>query len=285
MPYHHYISAFHLAEFAAEPASRRRESRIWVHDLEQEKAWPTSAAKAGGQGNYNAVEDVSGVDPEAVENLISVRIEDAASAVIRQVNTDFALPVGDEWESLITYLALLQANNPARRGALDDAQNQALKFMAQMMLASPETFEAAQAECRRDGVPLLGDMTYEQLEKLVASGIDYTIPSTQHVRGLGKLVGAARMFLSDRKWTLLVAEDGASDFICGDHPVVGLPSMAPEVVVPLGRRTCLFSQKDSLPPEVTANQGMVAEVNRRQLNDTSRFVYSSSDTFIVGRDI
>lgn len=278
MPYHHYVSAFHLAEFSANPARRRRDSKIWVHDLDQRRSWRTSAAKAGGHGNYNTLQNVPGVDPEAVEGLISEKIEKAASDVIRQTNTNLTLPNEDEWEALFTYLALLQVNNPARRGALEDAQNQALTFMGQMMLASPDTFERAQAECRRDGVPLLGDMTYEQLEDMLASGISYTVPITQHVRGLGKLVDTARKFLSERKWSLLVAAEEAPNFICGDHPVVGLPSMDPEVVIPLGRRICLLSQRDPIPPRVEVGLGVVAEVNRRQLDAASRFVYSSIET-------
>lgn len=281
MAYHHYISAFHLAEFSLKPVRQMRRSRIWVHDLAQAKSWPTSAAKAGGQGDYNAVQDVPGLDAQAVESLISVEIEGPASSTIRQVNTDLRLPDGDKWEFLLTYLALVQANNPARRATVNESQNQALKLMARMMLASPETIEAAQAEFRGDGVPLLGDLPAEHLQEMAARGFDHRAPATHHVRGLGQLVEAARAFLADRQWTLLVAPDGPLDFICGDHPVVGLPSMALEVLIPLGRRTCLLSRREALPPRIEANPAIIAKANRRQLDHAGRFVYSSSQTFEV----
>lgn len=88
------------------------------------------------------------------------------------------------------------------------------------------------------------------------------------------------MFLSSRKWTLLVAEEEAADFICSDHPVVGLASVDPEVLVPLGRRTCLYSRRDPLSAEISVDQDLVAEINGRQLNAASRFVYSQSATFL-----
>ncbi len=166
MPYHHYISAFHLAEFSINPVRKRRQSRIWVHDLSQGTTWTTSASKAGGEGDYNGIENVPGLGSQSVESLINEKVETPASSVVRQINTDLRLPIGEQWESMLAYIALLQANNPSRRAALEESQNQALTFMARMMPTKPETIPEVQAEFRRDGVPILGNTPVKQLQDM-----------------------------------------------------------------------------------------------------------------------
>ena len=280
MPYHHYVSAFHLAEFSARPTRRRRRSPIWVHDLEAGRSWPTIAAKAGGETDYNAVQNVVGVSPEAAESWISESVEQRASDVLRTTVQTQDFPAPASWEVLLTYLALLKANNPARRGAMEDGQRQVLTFMAQMMVASPDTFERAQAECRRDGFPLLGNLSLDELRARLATGrIDHDVSTTAHVRGLPQHMALVRAFLSERPWSLLAADADAPDFACGDRPVVGLPSVDPEVVVPLGRRTCLISSVSVPAGRHPVGSGAVAEVNRRQRGAATRFVYSSEPSF------
>ena len=60
---------------------------------------------------------------------------------------------------------------------------------------------------------------------------------------------------------------------------MGLPSVDPEVLIPLGRRTCLLSAASVRPGTLAVGARTVAEVNRRQQAYATRFVYAPGETF------
>jgi hypothetical protein len=298
MPYHHYIAAFHLAEFSSE---RERSGQLYVFDLEQSRTWRTTVSRAGGETGYNAVQGVPDLDPEAIEQLLG-RYETAAAPVLRSVNDTLMLPRGDELDALLQYVALLSANNPARRRAMNDTQEQMLYFMAKMMLGRPETFEAAQAECRRDGVPLIGEISYQQLQALVEDGLSYSMPNVAHLRGMGNIVDFLVSMLQERTWSILIAPPEVSDFICGDRPVVltwtaeraarleaaaegemvpppGFAMPDTELIVPLGRRVTLVGVIGGDSRRLRGDQEIIGEANRRMLRHATRFVYSAEEHF------
>ena len=300
MPYHHYVSAFHLAEFTA---SRTRTSNIWVVDLEQRKRWKRLVTRAGGQNTYNGPPVVYG---ESVEALIGRRYEAPAAPVLRRVNDDLSVPEGEDMDALLNYVALVSFNGPSRRGAMNDAQEQALCFMAQMMVAHPETFEAAQAKCRRDGVPLLGAMSYEELKTALESGhFSYMMAPSAHTQAIAEGVAELSRMLNTRIWSLLVAGPAVPDFVCSDAPVALVwtvdnahrsPGLSPkdrwvpppgflsedsEVTVPLGRRTCLVGTYGGASRVQTVGVSHVAEANRRATAQAARFVFSSEETFVL----
>ena len=303
MPYHHYVSAFHLAQFTAEP-ERGRDAGIYQFDLRARRRFSTPVNRAGGEGAYNAVAGVPGIRPESVEEHLGRRYEDPAVPVLRALTSTYARPSEAELHSLLEYFALLSANNPSRRGAMNDGQERGLYFMALQMLASPDTFAAAQAGCRRDGVPVLGDVSYDELRAITAGGsLTYQIPTEAHVRGLEHLIEQVARLLRARTWSLIVAPPDIAEFICGDHPVVigwtverqremeaasrggpvfppGFASEDTEVVVPLSRRTALLGVFGGVAGIARADRRMVAEVNGRMVRTASRFVYSAEPTFI-----
>jgi len=299
LPYHHYVSAFHLAEFTVD---RHRDAMIHVLDLQSRRQWRVPVRRAGGETGYNAAYGVPELDPEAIERLLT-RYEDATAPVLRAVNDTLVLPGGEALGSVLDYVALLAVNNPARRGAMNDSQERALHYMAQMMIANPETFRAAQAECRRDGVPHLGNVSYDELRALVQSGsFTYTMPTVAHVRGMGNLVDHLATLLRRRTWSLLIAPPSAPNLICGDHPVVltwtverhreleaaapGQPVFPPgfampdsELIVPLGRRVGLLGILGGQSRRLLADERVVAEMNGRMIGHASRFVYAAEATF------
>ena len=242
-----------------------------------------------------------GLDSEAIEQLLS-RYEDAAAPILRTINDNLTLPEGDKLRALLYYVALIVANNPARRGGTNQTLERVLYFMAQMMLHGPATFEAAQAECRRDGVPLLGDVSYDELQEMVeGGGVFYEIPTIRHLQGLGVLVDSVASLLMDRDWSLLITPASAPDFISCDRPVnlvwdvvnypdlmiSGQPLPPPgfgmpktQLVVPLGRRVTLLGTFESLPRRLRADLPLVAEINRRIVRHATRFVYSARAEFV-----
>lgn len=307
MPYHHYVSAFHLAHFTAEPRRGRR-AVINELNLDTRRQYRTRVSRAGGEGAYNAVQGMSGLEPEAMEQLLERRYETAAAPVLRTVNETLVLPEGDGRRALLEYVALLSVNNPARRGAMNDAQERVLYSMAQMMIANPDTFEAVQARYRRDGVPLLGDVSYDELRAIVDRGsFEYTMPTVAHLRGMGNLVDHLVALLVERTWSLLIAPHGAPEFICGDRPVVltwtserrrelelaaeGQPIFPPgfaspdtELIVPLGRCVALLGVFGGEPRRLLGDRDVVAEVNGRMLGHATRLVYSAEPMFIFRDD-
>lgn len=223
--------------------------------------------------------------------------------MLRAVNETLRLPRGRDLDVLLDYVAFLSVNNPARRGAMNDAQARMLFFMAQMMVARPETFEAAQAECRRDGVPLLADVGYDELRAALENGsFGYDMPTIAHVRGMGHAVDHLAALLRQRTWSLLIATPGAPDFVCSEHPVpltwtvergrellvagVEWPNSFPgfgmsdsEVVVPLGCRVALVGVFGGTARRIAADARTVAEMDRRMLGQATRYPYSAEPTF------
>ncbi len=299
LPYHHYVSAFHLAEFTVD---RRRNAKIHVLDLQRRQQWLAPVGRAGGERDYNATHGVPNLAPEAIEQLLA-RYEDAAAPVLRAVNDTRRLPSGDSLWALLDYVALLTVNNPARRSAMNDSQDRALYYMAHAMIASPETFQAAQTECRRDGVPILGNVSYEELCALLErNSFTYTMDPIAHLRGMGNRLHHLAALLRQRTWLLLIAPPGAPDLICGDHPVVltwtverrrelkaaarGQPTFPPgyamrdtELIVPLGRRVGLLGVFGGQSRRLLADERVVAEINGRILGHATRFVYAADATF------
>lgn len=296
MPYHHYVSAFHLAEFTPE---RRREGRLFVFDVSRGRRFRSTAGGVGGQQRYNEVQGVEGLGPESIERFLGPEYEIPAAPILRAVNNTGALPVGPDLTALLRYIALLSANNPSRRGAMNDAQEQALRFLAGGLLANPDEFSETQAELREAGVPVLGDADAGELARqLEADSFSYQMSSTDHVRGLGQLVESVAALLSLRTWSLLIATE-APEFVIGDHPVSlhwkaehhspfppGFAMPETEVLIPLSRRIGLLGVFGGESRRLVADTPVVAEANRRILL-RSRYVYSAVPefTFAAGNQI
>ena len=303
MPYHHYVSAFHLAQFTTAPHLGRN-AKIYVLDLPKRALYRTAVKRAGGEGGYNAAQGIPGLGTEEMEALFERRYETPAAPVLRAVNETHRMPRPRDLAVLLDYFAFLSVNNPSRRGAMNDAQQQMLFYMAQMMVAHPETFEAVQVEYRRDGVPLLGDIPLDELRTTLENGtFRYDMPTTAHLRGMGQIVDALRRLLGQRVWSLLIASADAPDFVCGDHPVVltwtversramvargaEWPATVPgfamddtEVVVPLGRRVSIVGTYGGTARRLVADAQNVSGVNRRMLDTATAYVYSAESTFL-----
>jgi hypothetical protein len=296
MAYHHYVSAFHLAEFTPE---RRREGMLWVFDRERGLRWRSAAGGVGGEQRYNEVQGVPGVSSGEIEAYLSTKYEGPAVSILRSINDTRTVPQGQDLATLLRYIALLSANNPSRRGAMNDAQEQALRFMAGGLFTGTGGFSEIQADLRRAGVPLLGDADVGELMQRVDAGtFSYQMSSTDHVRGLGNLVESLAELLGGRIWSLLIATE-EPDFVIGDHPVslewqagqgsefppgFGMPNT--EVLIPLGRRTALLGLFGGSSRRLVADARVVAEANRRVVL-RSRFVYSATPAFMyaAGGDI
>lgn len=289
MSYHHFVSAFHLAEFTSE---RARDGRLYVFDLDMKRRWRSSVNAIGGRKGYNAVRDVDGVGPEDIEGLLSRKYENTAAPILRAINDTHDLPADPELATLLQYIALLAANNPSRRGAMNDAQERALWFMAQQMVADPDAFDAIQADHKRAGVPILGEISFNDLKQLVETGqFSYQMPTLSHLRGLGNLVDDLSQHLYERSWSLLIATESL-DFVVSDHPVSlewmmgvqrglrpGFASRETEVVIPLSKRTALLGVYARRAWRLRADTAVVAETNRRSVIGAGRFVYSADATF------
>jgi hypothetical protein len=296
MAYHHYVSAFHLAEFTPQ---RTRDGMLYVFDIARRRRWRSAANRAGGERGYNAVQDVPGVGTEEIEALLGRLYEGPAAPIIRRMNETGTLPEGlDDLTTLLRYIALLSANNRSRRGAMNDSQAQALRFMG-LELAADSEFQETQAKLRSLDVPVLGEMDREALtQRLEEEAFGFEMSSTDHVRGLGIQVDFLAELLAERTWSVLIATE-APEFVIGDHPVSlewknenrspfppGFAAHETELLVPIGRRVALLGLYGGTPRCIRADPQVIGEANRRVVV-RSRFVYSSlaTYTFAAGGNI
>ena len=105
--------------------------------------------------------------------------------------------------------------------------------------------------------------------------------------------------LSQREWYLFIAEEGASGFVCSDHPIAlisigdppenpdhpynieapGLAQRYTELTLPLNRRMALFSTFETLPDVHTVDDKVIADVNIRTILSAARQIYCSNLDF------
>ena len=113
--------------------------------------------------------------------------------------------------------------------------------MLKAILSNPESYDSYLQQEREAGKEVT---EYEEAKRFVEEeGFNIRYGHGHHLRYELQVVDAVLHLLSHRQWSLLIAEEGASDFVCSDHPValftIGDPPQNPDHPYNVGRpRTC-----------------------------------------------
>ena len=286
---HHYISQFYLKGFL-DPS--RSKEQLCVIDKIERRHFVTHPRNVGSKRDFNRV-DILGEPIDAVEKLLA-EIEGKVSRVLKYVEENAALPEDTDMGTLLYFVALLYGHNPQFRNNLSSFETTVVKQILRLSLFSPERYESYIQQEREAGKEV---SEYEEVRRFAEEGnfdIQY-----EHGHHLGYELQTADKILSllrHRQWSLFIAEEGASDFVCSDRPValitiedspqnpdhpynIGGPGLAQsntELTMPLNRRMALVAAFN-IPANVrTVDEKVVADINANTILSPTKQIYCSN---------
>jgi len=220
------------------------------------------------------------------------QLESEVAGVIRSVQVERALPVGDELDTLIGFVALMFTRVPWFRATVSDALAQIVKHVIDLETATPERWEAAVQDAQRQGFD--PGLTREEMrEVLDADEYDITASQNYSLGMMLRMMQGVYPVMRARNWSLLVARDPQdASFVTSDNPVnlvpgvempafwsPGLATRGTELTFPLDGEVCLLGKFEDSPTQQQIDSHQVAQVNTRSAIGCTRFVYSGRDNF------
>jgi hypothetical protein len=287
---HHFIPEFFLSNFTA---SGRRDDFLWVTDMKARKGYRAKPCNAGFQKDFYRV-DVKGARPDIVERILGL-FEGYAAPAVRHVLEQHTLPARPELDHLIELIGLLLIKVPRARRIVNRAIDQAMKAELRPYFKDANTLRATFEKMRQDGEDLTHESDYEKLVHLAKNENLTTISVNKEwllVEMFPTSVLVQRM-LFERNWTILLAVDGAGEFICSDSPVCliwtdphrqdrapALHEHRTDVTVPLGKRVALRGRYEpDQPALLPCGRKAISHVNICTISPADRFLYSSIKDF------
>lgn len=288
---HHYVPEFYLARFTP---SGSKEDRLWVVDQKTGAQFRSAISNLACQRDFYRV-NVKGCDPNVLEEAFSV-LESEVAGVLAAIDKSARLPKGNDLNILMNFVALMAVRVPSVRRQVSELSSEVAKLILKIGLASKERYEAIRGAMRKDGADLPADLPYEELRDFVYDESNYTIVAPNELFIQALLAGLEVLLpaLHHRKWSLIIAQDKAGEFICSDSPVAlvwmpprplpefygpgfGLPNT--EVTIPLGRRIVLSGRFEGTSGVWEVDRRGVATLNSRTAMCSERFVYSAGPNF------
>ncbi len=289
---HHYVPQAYLAAFTSTGA---KDGQFYVLDVETGRAFRTSPLNVGAQRDFNRV-DVEGHPPDAIESALAP-FEGEAVAAIRRVIDIEAFPNDSDWNLILNLLGLIAVRNPKMRGSFNDAREQVLRRLGDLLVSNENVWNHHIAKAREAGESISETVSFEQVKQFVEEG-SYAIEfhPEGNLRIEFKAFDELLPLLGQRTWSVLVAPERGPEFICSDHPVtvtwkrghsgpVGFGLRHTEVFMPLGRRVGFYGVYETpLKPVVNCKPGHVATMNKRTAWNAERHIYSAQQNFFVWDD-
>jgi hypothetical protein len=285
---HHYLPQFYLAGFTP---SGQKDDFLHVLDKETGKTWKSRPAGVAHQSDYYRL-DEGAPDPFAFEKGLS-QFEGEAAATLKAVLSQQCIPDFDHRVTLMNLIALSAIRVPSQRNILADAQRRLFQLTTQLMVSTPEAWEALKARAKAAGHEV-GNIPYEEMRDFIMDESLYTIELSREGQILTtfKALDAIIPLLLNRKWSIAIAGEGAGNFICCDNPVARHwtidkhPPIVPGfglkhsyIVMPLDRKTALIGEWGGEEEVFETDRRGVAQLNSLVLAAADRFVfYPNEDT-------
>lgn len=283
---HHFIPSMLLSRFTVDGTDR---AKLWEFDLVKGEWRKSRPRQSGYRRDFHRVE-LPGRDPFAVEKFLAESVEDPAAPIIRAIGDKQILPVDlAEWDTLLTFLALLVVRVPNRRDELDDFQTRLTKMIGQM---------AGSREVALRSLPKSHPSTRESMIALLdGTASAAKVSTTDHVYIMLRVAVDLANYLGERRWSILFAPPGSPDFIMSDDPVqvrfirggprghAGFGMAETDVTVPVHRRCALLGTWDGDHGAIIdCSERLVAKVNTRTASTSGRFLWATQRTAVFERD-
>lgn len=289
----HFAPAAYLAGFTA---SGERDDWIYQHDLSSDRAPSRLKPINAGFERYLYLATEHGLPVNAMEDWFEKNIETPAWKVFQSVFRRGILPPPNtsEFAKILKFVAFMLVRVPKVRSDVfkNFEEHWAKKFAKEMR--GRDDFEKWK---RTTALQDLAQSYEKVVEGLRDGRLKLTFMNDRFIKEMFVLVKHLRPSLVRRKWSLLVAEDGAETFITSDNPVaLALDSGcakpeewsldSPEVILrfPLNRRMAIEGRVGGQPKAKTASSVDVAVFNGSVGMAAHKYVYSSRSDFTVAPD-
>ena len=288
---HHYVPQSYLRGFAD---GISRKARILTYDLEDLTSFKTLVRNVAAQRDFNRLEGVDGLDPNALEERYAILEGHSAVAVQNIVKTEAF--VGDDRMYVLNLMALLVIRNPRMRDNWSDFMSRLYKMTAEVTFSKKEIWEATKRDMEAKGYKPEKDVSYEDLRDFVNGGeYDIVTDRLMHIRLELDTWEKVIHLLSARKWRLGILPDNVPDLITCDHPVslislverpdtllgnaLGYGMADTAVVFPLTRRVSLWGTFEGKDETKGVGWLQAAMNNSHALRNAERQIYAYDEGF------
>ena len=289
---HHFLPRFYLAGFTL---AGQRDDELWALSIDDGRRWKGRPDTLGHERDFYRVDEVEGVVPEAVEELLA-KVESDMAPVLRTILEGEELPDrgSRDFDFLINLVALMATRVPRLRSVLQGFMGSIAKHIAHLTVASPQAFRAAVESARRAGADLPEEPDYDAMREFI-EGEHYRVEVDRSwlVGQIFQSIDILLPLLGSRHWSLLVIDDEDCDFVTSDNPVaVSWSEPRPrgffgpafglrktDVTLPLSRRLALLGRFEGHPATLAADRRTVAAVNYRTATNAERFICSPREDF------
>lgn len=286
---HHFISQFYLAGFTSD---NTKEGQIFCFDLVKKERRRTKVKEVGFEKYFNRIEAI-GLEEDFLEKEIS-KFESKAAELFRKIVDEKCLPKSEgDKNILFEFISSLAVRNPSLRKSFDEYKKNLLLTMVQFYLSDENTWNNYRKKAEDDGVQGISNLSYSEAKKLfidtkwemISHNNDFVkieLPSIERVANL----------LNHRKWTLFDASFCSNTFITSDRPVKlfwndsqlnfvgpGFGMKSSGLYFPLSKHLFLMGSYEKSYPNIIATDEMVANLNSLQFYYTTRYLFSSNETF------
>ena len=284
---HHYVPQFYLKGFS-DP--NLQNEQLHVIDKVDRRRFVTIPRNIASQRDFNRI-NLPDHSIDEIERHLA-QIESRVAPVLISIAETGTLPEDDiDMAYLSVFVAILSANNPQIRNRLINRDRETSRQMMQSVVASQEVYES-----RLSYTGMEDQIGYEAAKAFVESGrytIDIEDPGGYYLAvvfyGLDKFV---LPLFSTMDWSLVIAEEGETDLICSDLPVVlfrvvntilpaphethstGYTTESLELTMPLNPRMAIYAT--DFPTEYKMRP---ACINKRTIDASMRHIYCSNLDF------
>jgi hypothetical protein len=288
---HHFVSRCYLKAFAVE--RKKKKYQVVVYDRKKRTTFTTAIENVGLERDFNRV-DIEGVEPDAIEKGLSL-FEDTLAPALERTIAGATFLSDDDRAHVLNLIGLLALRNPRWRERMRSFQEEILKRMLELSLATKERWEGQMKRAIRDGdVDANSRVTYEEMKEFHKKDeYKIVIPREEHMKHEFKGFDVVLPYLFARKWVFLKAPKGSAGFITSDHPVALIWSEPPrsnfyspgfglkktEVIFPLSAKLCLAGAFEIDDGTIEATDDFVARFNGVAVAYATRQIYARDHNF------
>ncbi|MDE0636689.1 MAG: DUF4238 domain-containing protein [Candidatus Poribacteria bacterium] len=297
---HHYVPQFYLKGFS-DP--NLQNEQLHVIDKGERRHFVTTAPNIAVQRDFNRI-NIPGHSMDEIERQLA-QIEGKVATVLRSIAENATLPEDDaDMDYLIVFVAILAANNPQIRERLINRDREISRQMMQSLVTSREVYES-----RLSDLGMEDRIGYEAARAFVESE-NYTInvedPFGYYLAVVfNGLYETVLPVFSTMDWSLVIAEEGETDFVCSDLPAVlfKVVNLIPHLQLPYtitsaglilpNKATQINNTTESLELTMPLNPRMAiyattfptgyrmspAYINKRTIDASTRHIYCSNLDF------
>jgi hypothetical protein len=262
-----------------------------VFDKKNMRCFRQTCENVGYRPKYYSV-DIDGESPDFVEDELG-KIEGVSKPIIRKIEKDRKMVVGDDYITLMYYLGILAARVPNTRDRFNDQMDNLGKMVLKVSLQgkTPEDIMRIMAD---KGSPLESiDDAIAMKELASRDAFRMSVDNTYQVDVVFQMATVIADQLIRRKWTVLYRTDNQDAyFVCGDAPVMlmwqdrtyvgvyppGFGLNGTEVDIPLTRNIVIIGRLEGFSggESIRARSTQIRMMNGLSISHSSRFIFSYS---------